>query len=64
MKPCPFCGGRGELSHLEKPALARRVVCTVCTAQASIKFDDSAAIAAWNRRPVEERDEPRQARGG
>ena len=43
--PCPFCGGEADLHH---DAMIH-VECLGCTASA-YAFDQSAAIAAWNRR--------------
>lgn len=52
MKKCPFCGGTGKVVPVEKekPRVARKVMCQVCTAQGPVKFSDDAALAAWDMR--------------
>ena len=59
LKPCPFCGGKAELSHTDITSEYGRtsfVFCTKCTASGrmisvSPKYcSDECAIEAWNRR--------------
>ncbi|PCO26454.1 Lar family restriction alleviation protein [Morganella morganii] len=50
LKPCPFCGGRGEYYHDDD--LGHLVLCsnTICPSNKFGYTDTNEAIAAWNRR--------------
>jgi Lar family restriction alleviation protein len=55
LKPCPFCGGTGEL-EVGSIGRIRLVVCNNndCLVEGPIGHSRDEAIAAWNRRAKEE----------
>ena len=52
IKPCPFCGGRGELlgSRDTDVRIAAFWVSCQCGAEGPIKSSEQKALAAWNKR--------------
>ena len=51
LKPCPFCGGDGEIRK-EKAGvfgLLYEVVCKKCLASTAIEITSARAIERWNR---------------
>ncbi len=52
LKACPLCGNTGRLLQEGRDY---QVACTICTAAETPYFRDKVdAIAAWNRRPIED----------
>ena len=65
LKPCPFCGGRGEIrqerdkyistfnetTRMTKIAQALSVHCEKCEMQGPVSIGKDKAIAAWNALP-------------
>jgi Lar family restriction alleviation protein len=54
LRPCPFCGGKSEVMVIEPfyEFFNFWVSCTAltCRAQGPLRQNNTAAIAAWNRR--------------
>ena len=53
IKPCPFCGGKGEISEdLSSQSRSRwyYVVCDSCCAKSDVVNSEAEAILDWNRR--------------
>lgn len=53
LKPCPFCGGRAQIT--EGITTGLYVECRGCGACSEVRNKDAEVIAAWNRRTKEER---------
>ena len=56
LRPCPFCGGNGELYDGEKEGTSRfvnYVSCDRCGASTHYKFDIPRAIEIWNSRATD-----------
>lgn len=63
LKPCPFCDTRAILQHKDRERQKRIywVKCPSCHVSMRGFYDETDAIAAWNRRaapPSEEGSEP------
>ena len=50
LKPCPFCGGEGDLHYTMDDDPPSCVECESCGARSGWGGDQQATIAAWNRR--------------
>ena len=50
LKPCPYCGGVGILSHVDGCKWKFQVVCQTCYAKTDVLDSEKQAIKAWNRR--------------
>ena len=57
LKPCPFCGGRADVSIDSEPVVdmdgrrwAYTVVCNKCCATSGLIYRPEKAVEAWNRR--------------
>ncbi len=57
LKPCPFCGGRADVSIDSEPVVdtegrrwAYTVVCNRCCATSGLTYLPQKAIEVWNRR--------------
>lgn len=48
LKPCPFCGGKAELTS----SVESWVECSVCHSRTNMMACDGGAIEQWNRRTV------------
>jgi len=63
LKPCPFCGGIGQLYEPDyPPEIGPRyaVVCTGCGMRTHTIFQQKArALRVWNTRYVQEGDKPK-----
>jgi len=57
LKPCPFCGHRAETQEYGMRTEAWAVWCVECKAQMESISTEAEAIAAWNRRAPDPRDE-------
>jgi Lar family restriction alleviation protein len=55
--PCPFCGHRAETQEYGMRTEAWAVWCVECKAQMESISTEAEAIAAWNRRAPDPRDE-------
>jgi Lar family restriction alleviation protein len=53
LKPCPFCGGTDIRVVAPNGNDDYWAQCTKCCAESGVKTGRDAAIAAWNRRPLE-----------
>jgi Lar family restriction alleviation protein len=64
LKPCPFCGGKAVIMHVEPHTHilatfipdcigSHFIECTGCTCALSSDNDREEAIAAWNKRSGE-----------
>ena len=63
LKPCPFCGGEGELQESGVPQFWH-VVCLGCFVHGPMVYK-KLAIQAWNKRPAldAEQEENKEALG-
>lgn len=53
LEPCPFCGGRAEIVHIEdgENAGGSCVCCTQCMASGNVEFEfKENFVSNWNRR--------------
>lgn len=50
LKPCPFCGGVGILSHVDGCKWKFQVVCQTCYAKTDVLDSEKQTIKAWNKR--------------
>ncbi len=61
LKPCPFCGGTGEIKsrwidrkdykgRWEGTDIRYVVRCTTCNSTTRLSFNEKAAAEMWNRR--------------
>lgn len=52
LKPCPFCGGKAEITKNEMRVW---VHCTKCHSDTYLYQIQKEAVAAWNARPIEDK---------
>ena len=50
LKPCPFCGSKGEALYSNGGPTTYQVRCGECTAEGPWRYSRKGAFAAWNRR--------------
>ena len=59
IKPCPFCGRRGEVKQLQfgfETVPRFGVVCITCGISPGWYFEEAEAVRAWNRRDGRDED--------
>jgi Lar family restriction alleviation protein len=59
LKPCPFCGGEAEITHIEdgENAGGSCVSCAQCFASSNVEFEfKENFVSNWNRRITEEKE--------
>ena len=59
LKPCPFCGGKAEIRHVQPVRSMKSgkylgffVLCTHCLTSSNNYATEAQAAEAWNRRTV------------
>lgn len=60
LKPCPFCGGNGDVTMLVMGAVIRvHVVCQKCGATGKMRRTAEDAVLNWNMRVEKEKENER-----